>query len=53
MPLENNPGKTLENTNSTDMGFYYLQALLFADCAGPDLNLGMQWGLAVRGHGWR
>lgn len=53
MGLGNNLGKTLETTNSTDMRFYYLQLLLFTACAGPDLALGTQWGLATRGHEWR
>lgn len=53
MPLENKLDKTLKNTNSTGVGFYYLQALSFTACAGPDLNSGMWWGLAARGRGWR
>lgn len=53
MGIGNNLGKTLETTNSTDMRFYYLQLLLFTACAGPDLALGTQWGLATRGHEWR
>lgn len=42
MHLENNLSKTLETTNFTDMGFYYLQMLLVTACAGLDLALGMQ-----------
>lgn len=53
MHLENNLSKILETTNFTDMGFYYLQMLLVTAWAGPDLALGMQWGLAARGHEWR
>lgn len=50
MGLGNNLGKTLETTNSTYTRFY---SLLFTACAGPDLALGTQWGLATRGHEWR
>lgn len=53
MHLENNVGKTRETTNSTDVGFYYLKALLFTACAGPHLALGTQLELAVRGCEWR